>query len=210
MKKGLFISIEGLDGAGKSTQMKFIKEFLEKKGYKVLITREPGGTNIGEKIRDILLDKEHGEMTDMTEALLYAASRCQHVGEFILPALKKGYVVLCDRFLDSSIAYQGGARKLGVQKIKDINKFATGGLEPDLTIFFDIPPEISLERIPLEEIDRLEQEKIEFHREVYNTYILLAKEEPYRIKAVRAHREVLEISQDIEEILIELIKDINK
>jgi len=210
VEKGIFITIEGLDGAGKSTQIKFIKEFMENRGFQVLISREPGGTYIGEKIRDILLDREHHEMKDMTEALLYAASRAQHVEELIKPALEKGYVVLCDRFVDSSIAYQGGARKLGIEKVREINKFATGGLEPDLTIFFDIPPEISLERIPLEKVDRLEQEKIEFHRDVYNTYIALSKENPDRIKLVRADREISEISRDIKNVLVKLMKDMEK
>lgn len=206
MKKGLFISIEGLDGAGKSTQMQFIKEFLEKRSFQVLLTREPGGTNIGEKIREILLDPQHQEMADMTEALLYAASRAQHVEEFILPALKEGKVVLCDRFVDSSIAYQGGARGLGQQAVKDINSFATRGLQPNLTIFFDISPEISLGRIHPEKVDRLEQEKVEFHKGVYDTYLSLAKENPNRIKIVKADRGISEISQDIENILVELIE----
>lgn len=205
MKKGLFISIEGLDGAGKSTQMQFIKEFLEKRSFQVLLTREPGGTNIGEKIREILLDPQHQEMADMTEALLYAASRAQHVEEFILPALKEGKVVLCDRFVDSSIAYQGGARGLGQQAVKDINSFATRGLQPNLQIF-DISPEISLGRIHPEKVDRLEQEKVEFHKGVYDTYLSLAKENPNRIKIVKADRGISEISQDIENILVELIE----
>jgi len=134
VNKGLFITIEGPDGAGKSTQIIFIKKFLEEKGYEVLLTREPGGTVIGEKIRGLLLDKSHQEMSDITEALLYAASRAQHVAELIIPALSEGKIVLCDRFVDSSIVYQGKGRGLGLESITNINDFATCGLKPNLTI----------------------------------------------------------------------------
>lgn len=208
MKKGLFISIEGLDGAGKSTQMAFIKDFFEKRGLEVLLTREPGGTIIGEKIRSIILDKAYQEMADTTEALLYAASRAQHVQEVILPALQEGKVVLSDRFVDSSIAYQGGGRGLGQEAVKAINDFATQGLQPDLTIFFDIPPETSLKRIDVEKIDRLEQEKLDFHSQVYKTYLELAKKDPSRMKVVKADREIEAIRQDIEKLLTQLEKRI--
>lgn len=208
MKKGLFISIEGLDGAGKSTQMAFIKNFFEKRGLEVLLTREPGGTIIGEKIRSIILDKAYQEMADTTEALLYAASRAQHVQEVILPALQEGKVVLSDRFVDSSIAYQGGGRGLGQEAVKAINDFATQGLQPDLTIFFDIPPETSLKRIDVEKIDRLEQEKLDFHSQVYKTYLELAKKDPSRMKVVKADREIEAIRQDIEKLLTQLEKRI--
>ncbi len=171
MNKGLFITIEGPDGAGKSTQIPFIKRFLEEKGYKVLLTREPGGTVIGEKIRQLLLDKDHKEMTDTTEALLYAASRAQHVEEFIKPAINEGKVVLCDRFVDSSMVYQGKGRGLGLKSIKDINDFATSGLNPDLTIFLDIDPEIGLNRVKsTKNVDILEQEKLDFHKKFYEGY----------------------------------------
>lgn len=208
MKKGLFISIEGLDGAGKSTQMAFIKNFFEKRGLEVLLTREPGGTIIGEKIRSIILDKAYQEMADTTEALLYAASRAQHVQEVILPALQEGKVVLSDRFVDSSIAYQGGGRGLGQEAVKAINDFATQGLQPDLTIFFDIPPETSLKRIDVEKIDRLEQEELDFHSQVYKTYLELAKKDPSRMKVVKADREIEAIRQDIEKLLTQLEKRI--
>ncbi|SET23750.1 thymidylate kinase [Natronincola peptidivorans] len=209
MTKGLFISIEGLDGAGKSTQINFMKRFLEDKGLEVLITREPGGTIIGEKIREIILDKQHQEMADTTEALLYAAARAQHVKEFILPALREGKVVLCDRFVDSSIAYQGGGRRLGQEEVKAINDFATQRLEPNLTMFFDISPETSLKRIDVKDIDRLEQEKIEFHRTVYNTYLDLAKKYPERMRIVKADKGIEEIKQEVEVILKELIEKIS-
>lgn len=199
MREGLFITIEGPDGAGKSTQIPFIKEFLEKKGYKVLLTREPGGTVIGEKIRQLVLDKNHQEMSDITEALLYAASRAQHVAELIIPALNEGKIVLCDRFVDSSIVYQGKGRELGIGAIRDINTFATAGLEPDLTILLDIDPEIGLKRVKAtKEIDRLEQEKLDFHRKVYEGYKELINMHPDRIKVVKADQSIENISKDIE------------
>lgn len=206
MNKGLFITIEGPDGAGKSTQIPFIKRFLEEKGYKVLLTREPGGTVIGEKIRDILLDKEHKEMSDVTEALLYAASRAQHVAELIIPALKEGKIVLCDRFVDSSMVYQGKGRNLGLESIRDINDFATIGLKPDLTILLDLDPEIGLNRVKkVKEVDRLEQEKLTFHRKVYEGYMELATMYPERIKVISANRSIEEVSKEIENKLKTLI-----
>lgn len=199
MNKGLFITIEGPDGAGKSTQVPFLKRTLEEKGYNVVLTREPGGTVIGEKIRELLLDKTNKEMSDTTEALLYAASRAQHVAELILPALKEGKVVLCDRFVDSSIAYQGEGRGLGMGPIENINDFATMGLKPDLTIFLDIDPEKGLKRVKAtKEVDRLEQEKLDFHRKVYKGYKELAKKDPKRIKVIDASQTMEEVSRDIE------------
>jgi len=205
--KGIFITIEGLDGAGKTTQIRYIKEFLEKKGYEVLVTREPGGTIIGEKIRNIILDKEHMEMSGMTEALLYAASRSQHVSQVIIPALERNVVVLCDRFVDSSLVYQGAGRGLGYEVIKTINDFATNFLEPNLTIFFDIPPEITIERIRASrQSDRLEQEEIYFHNKVYNEYIELSKKFQNRIKIVKANNTIENIKSDIEVIIKELLE----
>lgn len=199
MNEGFFITIEGPDGAGKSTQIPLIKGFLESRGLEVVLTREPGGTLIGEKIRELLLDKEHQEMSDITEALLYAASRAQHVEELIKPALKEGKVVLCDRFVDSSLVYQGMGRGLGIKTIKSINNFATSGLEPDLTIFLDIAPEIGLQRVKSrEEEDRLEQEKLEFHKKVYEGYIELVHMYPQRMKVIDANRTIEEITKGIE------------
>ncbi len=202
LREGIFISIEGLDGAGKSTQIKLMEDFFRSRNREVFLTREPGGTKIGEKIRQIILDKANHEMAATTEALLYAASRGQHVKEIILPALKEGKVVVSDRFVDSSIAYQGGGRCLGEESIKMINDFATNGLEPDLTIFFNIDPTISLKRIKEDEIDRLEDEKIDFHKTVYRTYLNLARANPKRIKIVKADEDVATISQEIEKILL--------
>lgn len=207
MHKGIFITIEGLDGSGKSTQVPRIKGFLEKKGYEVLLTREPGGTRIGEKIRQILLDKDHKEMSATTEALLYAASRAQHVEQVIVPALKEGKAVLCDRFVDSSIAYQGKGRGLGPEAVKDINKFATHGLGPDITILLDIAPEVGLNRVrSTKGADRLEQEKLDFHRRVYEGYKDLADIYPDRIKIIDAGKTVEEISREIEDRLSSVVR----
>jgi dTMP kinase len=210
VKNGFFITIEGLDGAGKSTQIQLMKKFFERKGFKVFLTREPGGTKIGEKIREIILDTNHKEMVDTTEALLYAASRAQHVSQVILPALKRGEIVLCDRFVDSSMVYQGRGRNLGFDQIKKINDFATQNLEPDLTILFDIDPVISLDRIGVNENgDRLEQEKIDFHYSVYKGYLDLSVMYPQRIKIVRANRSIEDVQQDIQNILMALLKEEN-
>ena len=135
---GLFITMEGTDGAGKTTQINRLAQYFEDKGYKVICTREPGGTPISEKIREIIIDKNNTEMTDMTEALLYAAARAQHTQEVILPALKEGDIVISDRFVDSSVVYQGFARSIGERLIKNINKYAVGDLEPDITFFLKL------------------------------------------------------------------------
>lgn len=169
MEKGLFITIEGSDGSGKSTQIALLKEYLEGKGFVVLTTREPGGTNIGEKIREIILDKNNIEMDSMTEALLYAASRAQHVAEKIVPALERGEIVICDRFIDSSIAYQGYGRNLG-DCVRIINEYAVRGCMPDITFLMKMDPGVGKSRIKEEDADRLEREKLEFHQKVYAGY----------------------------------------
>ena len=166
--KGFFISLEGPDGAGKSTVLQeVLKQIGPEMKTQYLVTREPGGSKIAEKIREIILDPENDKMDDRTEALLYAAARSQHVEEIVKPALMQGKVVFSDRFVDSSLAYQGAGRDLGIKEVKEINDFATGGLEPDLTIFFDLDPEIGLKRIKKlrpDNEDRLEQEKLAFHK----------------------------------------------
>lgn len=169
--KGIFITLEGPDGAGKTTQIKMLRDYLEGKGFEILITREPGGTKISEKIRNIILDPENKEMNGACEALLYAASRAQLVGEVILPALREGRVVIADRFVDSSIVYQGIARELGEDMIENINRFATSGKEPDVTFLINIPPEIGIQRKHSDgKLDRLEQENIMFHNKVHEGY----------------------------------------
>ena len=198
--KGTFISFEGPDGAGKST---VLKEILEKIGQEIkpqyIVTREPGGSKIAEKIRKIILDPENKQMADRTEALLYAASRSQLVEEVIKPALEAGKLVLSDRFIDSSLAYQGVGRYLGIDNVYEINKFATDGIMPDLTLFFDLDPEIGLQRIKLERPDhedRLEQEKINFHYKVYNGYQEINQKYANRIAVINANQELDQVVED--------------
>ena len=192
MKKGLFITLEGSDGAGKSTQLKLLEELLTKSGYNVIVTREPGGTAISEKIRDLLLDKTHSEMIGVTEMFLYAASRAQHAFEVIKPALERGDVVICDRFVDSSIAYQGYARKLGKQ-VEIINEFATLGCTPDITFLLMLNPEIAKTRIETSEKDRLESEQTGFFMEVARGYKELVERYPDRIVEIDAGLSIEEI-----------------
>jgi dTMP kinase len=186
-KRGLFISLEGGEGSGKSTQLLLIKKYLSKKGYRVITTIEPGGTDIGNQIRAILLSPANKKMAPLTELFLYLASRTQIVQEVIKPALKQGKAVICDRYIDSSVAYQGKGRKLGMDMVERFNHIATRGLEPDLTFFFDINPILGLSRKTKStngKMDRLEKERIAFHQEVRQGYITLAKKYPQRIKYI--------------------------
>lgn len=198
MKKGLFITFEGPDGAGKTTQINLLKSFLEESGYDAVLTREPGGTSIGEKIREIILDKDHVEMDYMTEALLYAASRAQHVAEVIKPTIEAGRTVICDRFMDSSIVYQGFGRKLG-DCVRIINEFAVNGCMPDITFLLKVEPSVGKCRIKNEDQDRLELERIEYHNEVFKAYIELEKQYPERIIGIDSNRNIEEISKEIKE-----------
>ncbi len=206
MKKGLFITVEGADGAGKSTQIDFIVKYLQDRGIKSVLTREPGGTAIGEKIRDILLDRENSEMNYMAEALLYAASRAQHVAEVIKPALLEGKAVVCDRFVDSSMAYQGVARGLG-DSVAVINSYAIDGCMPDVTFLLKLDPSVSKNRISEEECDRIEQETFDFHRKVYEGYIELEKRFPDRIIGIDASKGVREIGIEIGKHLERIINN---
>jgi dTMP kinase len=195
----MFITFEGGEGSGKSTAIKHVVETLTKEGYQIVLTREPGGTPISEEIRNVILDKKNTAMDPKTEALLYAASRRQHIVEKILPALKEGKLVLCDRYLDSSLAYQGGARGLGIQEVYQMNQFATEGLEPDLTILFDIEPEIGLKRIAANsgrEVNRLDVEKLSFHHKVLDAFHLLAKQNPNRYYVIDASKSPEEVAQE--------------
>lgn len=207
MLEGVFITLEGPDGAGKSTIIKLIGDYLKDKGIEFIMTREPGGTIIGEKIRDIILDNENIDMGPETEALLYAASRGQHIHEKISPALKEGKIVLCDRFVLSSLAYQGVGRSLGIKEVKSINDFAIQGIEPDLVLFFHIDAEVSLERKTKNlEGDRLEKEGKEFHNKVYNGYMELLNMYPKNIKIIDATKSIKEVLEqsigEIEKLLI--------
>lgn len=169
--KGLFIAFEGADGCGKSTQMRYLAEYLGGLGVGVVCTREPGGCAVAEKIRDILLDKNNGEMSAVTEMLLYAAARAEHVSKVIRPAVDSSKVVLCDRFIYSSIAYQGYGRQLGKDTVMQINRIAVSGYMPDVTLFINVPPENAFKRMnEHKEHDRLESEDISFHRRVFEGY----------------------------------------
>lgn len=202
--KGLFITLEGPDGSGKSTIIKLIGDYLQEKNIDFIMTREPGGTPLGEEIRHMVLDNTNTEMGPETEALLYAASRAQHVHEKIMPALEEGKLVLCDRFVLSSLAYQGVGRNLGIESVKKINDFALGGLYPDLILFFHIDPEITLKRKTKGSSgDRLELEGTEFHNRVYNGYMELLKLYPDKIK-------IIDASQSKEEVLISSIEKIEE
>ncbi len=184
---GKLITFEGPDGAGKTTQVNLTATALREDGYDVLVTREPGGTRLSEAIRGILLDPAFKEMTPSAEALLYAASRAQLVGEVVLPALGSGRVVLCDRFVDSSLAYQGYGRGLDLGMLRMINSPALRGIGAFLTILLDLEPGEGLRRAAkLEKMDRLEQEDLAFHRRVRDGYLALARQNPERIKVVRA------------------------
>lgn len=195
---GLFITMEGTDGAGKTTQINMLRDYFEEKGYNVVCTREPGGTPISEKIREIILDKNNEKMFDITEALLYAAARAQHVKEVILPTLNEGGVVISDRFIDSNLVYQGFARSMGDKVIKNINKYAVGDLEPDITFFLKIKPEDGIARKKKQaELDRMESENFNFHQRVYDGYISLSRKNRGRIKTIDALKSVDEIHKAI-------------
>ena len=208
MRKGLFISIEVSDGSGKSTQIENIKRFFEEKGIDIVFTREPGGTPIGEKLREIILDRNLREMSDMTEALLYAAARAQHVAQVIRPALAEGKIVVCDRFVDSSIAYQGYGRGLG-EPVAVINGFAIEGCMPDVTFLMKMDPRVGRRRIKEDQQDRLEMEEDDFHVRTFEGYLELEKRYPDRIVSIEESRSIEEIKLDIYRKLEELLKGVS-
>ncbi|EKE04709.1 MAG: Thymidylate kinase [uncultured bacterium] len=198
-KRGLFITFEGIDGSGKSTQLNKVAEFLKEKNIDCIITRDPGGTDLGSKLRNILLNYE-GKIYPLCELFLYLADRAQHVDEKIIPALNSGTVVLCDRYIDSTIAYQGYARGLNIEELVSLNNFATHTLWPDLTLIFDINPEISLKRVG-DNKDRLESESINFHKKVREGYLELAKQHPSRIKIINSNQSIEDIYKDVMQII---------
>ena len=202
----MFITFEGPEGSGKSSVLRAITERFISEGYPILNTREPGGTPIAEQIRNVILDKQNIKLDPRAEALLYAASRRQHLVEKIWPALKKGKIIFCDRYLDSSLAYQGGARHLGVEEVLLVNSFATENTFPNLTILFDITPELGLERIAKNanrEVNRLDLEKLDFHHCVRNTFLKLA--EKYNDRYV-----VIDASQPYDIVLEEVYNIIKR
>ena len=208
----VFISLEGPDGSGKSLQMTLLKEALTREGYTFIHSREPGGTPIGEQIRKVLLDPSNSAMAAECEAYLYAASRAQHVQEKILPALREGKIVLLDRFVDSSLVYQGIGRDLGIQKVYDLNLTATGGLLPDVTFMVYIDYEEGLRRKKAQtghDLDRLENEQAAFHRKVNEGYLTIAKRFPERIRLIDGTQSVEKVHQQIWALLMELFKEKN-
>ncbi|KER91221.1 dTMP kinase [Oenococcus oeni] len=203
MKKGFFITIEGPDGAGKTSLLDNLMPALRDIfGDNLIETREPGGVKISEAIRKIVLGLKYPEMNRRTEALLFAAARAQHMVEKIEPALADGKIVLSDRFVDSSIAYQGGGRELGIEAVGEINNFATNGLQPNLTLLLDLPSEVGIARIMKhrsDEVNRLDKDRLVFHKKVRQTYLQLAKDQPNRIK-------VLDATQSPEKIAINALQ----
>lgn len=202
----MFITLEGPEGSGKTSAVKVVVERLAKMGYNIVQTREPGGTPIAEQIRNVILDVNNTKLDPIAEALLYAASRRQHLVEKVWPALKEGKIVICDRFLDSSLAYQGGARNLGVDNILNINMFATEGTFPDLTLLFDIDPKIGLERIAKNanrEVNRLDLEKLDFHKKVRQTFLELAKRFPNRFVVIDASKSMEEVAENTYKAIME-------
>ncbi|MBQ1879327.1 MAG: dTMP kinase [Candidatus Enteromonas sp.] len=195
----LFITFEGGEGSGKSSVMKEVAKRLAADGYEIIETREPGGTPIAEQIRNVILDKANTKMDARTEALLYAASRRQHLVEKVWPALEEGKIVMSDRFLDSSLAYQGVARGLGVDNVLNVNLFATEGKYPDLTLFFDIEPELGLARIAANkgrEVNRLDLEALSFHHMVRNAFLDLSKRYADRYVKIDASKTFEEVIED--------------
>lgn len=209
MNCNLFITFEGPEGAGKTTVIQKIAERLAEEKMDVLATREPGGIEIAEKIRSVILDPDHTAMDERTEALLYAAARSQHYFEKVRPALDAGKMVICDRFIDSSLAYQGYARGIGVDEVLSINEFAIGKKLPDMTILFDIAPEVGLARIHAHgerEVNRLDVESLAFHNKVREGYLQLVERYPERIYVVNADQNIDRVVEDVWSLIYEAIQ----
>ena len=202
MKKGLFITLEGIEGAGKSTVVDFIWDFLTKEGHDVIKTREPGGTVIGEQIREILLKNENDTLTYDTELLLVFSARAQHIQEVILPALSSGKIILCDRFTDASYAYQGGGRDIDASRINLLEKWVQEDLRPNLTLLFDLDVSIGMQRTKKRsDADRFEREEINFFEKIRNTYLERAKNEPQRFRIINSASSLESVKEQIITIL---------
>jgi dTMP kinase len=209
MYTGKFITIEGTEGAGKSTNLEFIQEYLEKKQVDFITTREPGGTPIAEKIRDLLLDKSNKSLCHDAELLLMFAARAQHINELILPALKRGQWVISDRFTDATYAYQGGGRGLQWYKIEQLENFVQGDLRPDATILLDIPVELGMERVRGRgETDRFEEETMAFFERIRAAYLKLADDFPDRFHVVDTRPELAQVKQQLQAVLDRLTADV--
>lgn len=205
---GYFFSLEGCEGSGKSTIAKLLAEALTKKGFRVVLTREPGGIEIAEQIRNVILDRKNINMDAKTEALLYAAARRQHLVEKIIPELEKGSIVLCDRYIDSSLTYQGYARGLGIEEVLTINKFAIEDYMPDLTIYLDVSPEVGLARINKDkdrEVNRLDVESLQFHTKVREGYHILLKRYPDRITMIDAQNDIDIVYREVSNKILQFI-----
>lgn len=195
MKKGLFITFEGADGCGKTTQLKLAAEYLQNKGEIVLVTREPGAKGLGEKLRDILLNYD-GVVSDRCEAFLFLADRAQHIDTIVTPAVESGKIVLCDRHIDSTVAYQGYGRGQDIEQINKLNMIATGNKKPDLTIVFDVDVETSMARVGAEK-DRMESAGREFFNRVRFGYLEIAKQEPERVRVLDATKSIEDVQKDV-------------
>ena len=213
----LFITFEGVEGSGKTTQIRRLKRYLTQKGIPCKVTREPGGCPIGERIRKVLLNPDHREMTPLSELFLYEASRTQHVKEVIEPLLKRGTVVLCDRFTDASIAYQGYGRKVDLSWVVRLNRLSSEGIKPDVTFLLDCPIDLGLKRairrnraLNQEKEDRFEREKVQFHRRVRGGYLSIAKKEPQRVRVIDTRQTEERVFEKIRKIVDNLIEDRKK
>lgn len=216
MKKGLFITFEGGEGAGKTTIISYIATALKEQGHHVLTTREPGGTPLGEKIRELVLDKDHQvPLSSISELFLFLAARAQHLEQVIKPALDSGKIVICDRFNDSTIAYQGAARGLGIEYVSQLCRLACSGIEPDITILLDVPIEIGLKRTRLAakenavvgEVDRIESETFSFHEKVRQTMLERARRNIERTLVIDASRALEEVQEDVAQTLLSRLAD---
>lgn len=203
MNRGLFITFEGADGCGKTTQLNLLEKYLKDKGLDVIVTREPGAKGLGEKFREILLNYD-GIVSDRCESFLFLADRAQNIDTIVKPAVSSGKIVLCDRHIDSSVAYQGYGRGLDIQQIKNLNTIAAGGMLPDLTLVFDIDIETSMQRVGNNK-DRMENSGNEFFNRVRNGYLELAKQEPDRIKVVDSTASIDDIHNKVKNIVLALL-----
>jgi dTMP kinase len=204
--KGKFITFEGIDGSGKSTQLRLTVEKLSSLGFPVVKTREPGGTVLGEWIREILLDPSVDELDCTTEVLLYASARSQLVKETIKPALERGALVVSERFADSTVAYQGYGLGLPIDSITAINAFACNGVSPDLTLLFDVDPELARSRIQSRRVDRIECRDIEYYRRVQEGYLAIARREPDRVKIMDASVSIEEVKKQVSRIILDFVR----
>ncbi|WP_214794070.1 MULTISPECIES: dTMP kinase [unclassified Exiguobacterium] len=206
--KGMFITVEGPDGSGKTTQLQLLVQSLTEQGYEVVVTREPGGTKVGNSIREVLLSPEHDEMTPRVEMMLYAASRAQNIDQVIRPALHRGAVVVCDRFVDASIAYQGYGLQYDLSQILSLNDWATAGIKPDLTFLFDLTPDQASHRVKDRgQLDRIESRDESFHQRVYEGFQILLEQHPERMVRIDANASIETIQDEVLDITLERLKE---